>query len=154
MKPWKPLFSVWVPGKPKGQPRPRAFARGGKAAVYTPGTAEAWKSSIAVAVKQFLPAVPIAAPVRIDLRFMMPRPKRLMRRKDPDGPIRYDGRPDSDNMEKAVWDALEIVGLYDDDKRICENRTEAFYHEKEATGGPVGRPGCFLTVYVEASEGA
>ena len=33
-------ISFTVLGDPKGQPRPKAFSRGGHAAVYDPGTAE------------------------------------------------------------------------------------------------------------------
>ena len=53
-------ISFSVDGEPKAQPRPKAFARnfGNKwqARVYDPGTAEGWKSLIAIAVKPHLPA--------------------------------------------------------------------------------------------------
>ena len=50
-------ITVRVYGEPKGQPRPRAFAKpigGGKfsARVYDAGTAEGWKSQIAQAFRQ------------------------------------------------------------------------------------------------------
>jgi len=37
------IFSTFARGAPKGQPRPRAFSREGKASVYDPGTAEGLK---------------------------------------------------------------------------------------------------------------
>ena len=40
-----------APGIPKGQPRPRAFSRNGHARVFDPGTAEGWKSAVAVAAQ-------------------------------------------------------------------------------------------------------
>jgi hypothetical protein len=40
-------ISIFVHGEPKGQPRPRAFARGGMVRMYDPATAEGWKSAIA-----------------------------------------------------------------------------------------------------------
>ena len=72
-------ISFFVSGEPKGQPRPRAFARkmGGKfvARVFDAGTAEAWKSCIAAAAAQHKPAEPIAGPVRLRLCFYLARPK-------------------------------------------------------------------------------
>jgi len=41
----------FVSGDPKAQPRIRAFAINGHARVYDPGTAEGWKSLIAVAAR-------------------------------------------------------------------------------------------------------
>jgi len=39
-------MTEWVIGIPKAQPRARAFAVGGRARMYNPGTAEAWKADI------------------------------------------------------------------------------------------------------------
>lgn len=122
-----------VLGEPVGQPRPRAFARkfGKKwqARVYTPGTAEAWKSAIAAAAKEHLPLIPWDGPLRLSVTFTMPRPKKHSRGGDVDRGLRDDapdhhvGTPDLDNMLKAVKDALGQIGLWDDDCQVCEYGT-------------------------------
>lgn len=134
------IVSVFVEGIPKGQPRPRAFARGGKARVYDAGTAEGWKSQIALALKDLRPEAPIAAPLLVELIFFLPRPKRLMRRADPDGPIAHTGKPDLDNLVKAVFDAITTIRVWGDDTQVVQLRAEKFY------AGRAGRTGMGLTI--------
>lgn len=126
----------WVPGIPKPQPRPRAFAMRIKgtgkssARVYNPGTAEAWKNDIAIAAREHIPAEPLTGPVLCAIDFFLPRPKRLMRKKDPDGAIRHDRKPDRDNLDKAVLDALTHLGFWLDDGQACTGGVRKFYHPK------------------------
>lgn len=116
------VISRFVVGLPKGQPRPRAFARGGKARVYDPGTAEGWKSEIALA---FLDVVgpPLAGPLVVKLDFNFPRPKAHTKK---DGTLRpgmpqvwHVQKPDVDNLAKAVLDALTTIGLWHDDAQVA-----------------------------------
>ena len=110
-------ISLRIDGTPKPQPRPRAFVRrtalGPVARVYDAGTAEAWKAAIAMAVRAHRPSAPIDTPTRVFLRFAFPRPKRLARA--PHTPIPHIGRPDLDNLAKAVFDALTDLGFWTDD---------------------------------------
>ena len=74
------MILIRVHGEPKGQPRPRAFARrmgDGKfvARVFESGTAEGWKSLIAAEAAKHRPAEPISGPVSVDAYFVFPRPK-------------------------------------------------------------------------------
>ncbi len=107
----------FVPGEPKGQPRPRAFARGGKARVYDPGTAEGWKGQVALAAKEHLPPTPIDIPVAMHLRFHLPRPRGHFGKAGikPAAPCHHVARPDIDNLAKAVIDALVAIGFLRDD---------------------------------------
>lgn len=127
-----------VQGEPKAQPRPRAFARkfgnGTVAArMYDAGTAEGWKGLIAQAARPHVPAVPLEGPLRVDVDFFFPRPKRLMRAKDPEGPIPHDGKPDRDNLDKAVLDALTQLGFWRDDAQACDGRIRKFFTSKQGT---------------------
>lgn len=112
--------SVTVPGEAKGQPRPRAFSRGGKARVYNPGTAEGWKSAIAEAFRPFLPASPIegAVEVRIDAYFARPKSHRRKSGLKADAPWSHIQKPDADNLAKAVLDSLTTLGLWRDDAQV------------------------------------
>lgn len=117
-------------GLPKGQPRPRAFARkfGDKysARVYDAGTAEGWKSQVALAARPSLPSTPIDFPLLVTLIFYLPRPaahfgsgKNKDKRKD-SSPRFPCGKPDCDNLAKAVLDALTMLGMWKDDNLIIQ----------------------------------
>lgn len=118
-------------GIPKGQPRPRAFARNGRARVYDPGTAEAWKSAVATAC-QPIAGKRLVDPIRLTLLFFFPRPKSHYRANGqlkPSAPrLIHDQKPDVDNAAKAVLDALTHIGAWQDDDQvavlICAKRWE------------------------------
>ena len=128
-------ISFFAAGLPKAQPRPRAFAMGGKARVYNPATAEGWKSAIAVAAQDHIPPVPLECPVVVSEIFLMPRPKRLMRKKDPDLRIPHTAKPDRDNLDKAVLDALTTLGFWRDDSQVWSGTVSKMYHAKSEVPG-------------------
>lgn len=134
--------NVWIPGLPKGQPRARAFARNGHARMYDPGTAEAWKQSVACAVGPHITnQPPLAGPVYMRVLFVFPRPKSHSNRHGvKDGaPSYHTGKPDVDNAVKAVMDALTALNVWFDDAQVCRlDATKAY--------GIV--PGAYLTVGV------
>lgn len=146
------LLSFRADGEPKGQPRPRAFARviAGKAVarVYDAGSAEGWKSLVAIAAREHIPPEPIRRPLWVKLDFDMPRPKSHFRTGRNAGCLKegatcwHEGKPDVDNLAKAVLDALTTLGLWADDCLIAELVVTKRY-------GP--RPGVLVTVgFIEA----
>lgn len=139
----KPPISFFVHGEPKGQPRPRAFARkmGNKyvARVFDAGTAESWKSAIAFEARSHKPDAPIDGPVALSIAFHFPRPKshyRTGKRADvlrDDAPKLHVGKPDADNAAKAVMDCLtQLGGFWRDDSQVAELRVWKCYNK---TGG-------------------
>jgi len=138
----KPV-TFFVDGVPKGQPRPRAFVRGNRAAVYDPGTAEGWKSCVAIAAKEHLPPERSAEPVKLALQFWMPRPKSHYHTGKKAGILREDavklhtGKPDADNLAKAVLDAMTALGFWQDDSQVWHLDVSKYYSE---------RPGCHVKV--------
>lgn len=118
-------------GDPKGQPRPRAFAMrkaggGFTARVFDSGTAEGWKSLIALAAKPHAPKAPITGPVELRVAFVFRRPASHFRggrhatELRPDAPAHHISKPDTDNLLKAVMDALTQTGLFwGDDAQVC-----------------------------------
>lgn len=126
---------VFIEGQPKGQPRPRAFARGGVARVYDPGTAEGWKSAIALGLRDARPEAPLVGPVRVYATFYMPRPKRLMRKSDSDHTIPHVAKPDIDNLLKAVFDACTQLGVWEDDAQVVDLSTTKAYAPKHHRAG-------------------
>lgn len=115
------LLDVFVPGIPKPQPRPRAFARNGKARVFDAGTAEGWKSAVAMELRP-VAGRRLAGPLSLRLVFRLPRPKAHYRSDGtvrPSAPIHWHAqRPDLDNLEKAVLDAMTAIGVWQDDAQV------------------------------------
>lgn len=137
-------IEFFAEGLPKGQPRPRAFSRGGHAAVYDPGTAEGWKGQIAIAAQPHLPNAPIVCPVSLELWFAMPRPKSHFRTRidgygllKDDAPTWHIGKPDCDNLAKAVLDALTTLRMWADDALVASLSVSKVYGE---------RPGCSVKI--------
>lgn len=104
---------------PKARPRARVKPIGkGRfvGEVYTPANSKLYEMQIRLlALLSDIWYVP-EGPVGLIQWFAFKRPKRLMRKKDPEGPIWRPQDPDSDNMEKAVWDALNGVAWKDDNQ--------------------------------------
>lgn len=141
------LISFFARGEPKAQPRPKAFARkmGDKfvARVYTPGTAENWKSCVAEAAKPFVDST-ITEPVAISMVFVMPRPKsHFTSRGDlrPTAPTFHAIKPDGDNLYKGTVDALKTLGLISDDSIVVQHEVTKIYPEN-----PRGKTGAQITL--------
>ena len=129
----KPDFFFTVPreGKPKKKPQ---FNRK-TGAVYTPKDTlnfegivrEYWYRKYGSIPKHIQPR---KGPVRMTILFIYHRPKRLYRKKDPDGRLPFDITPDFDNAGKAISDALNGVA-YGDDKQIYDCHVIQMYGAKE-----------------------
>ncbi len=133
-------ISFVVRGLPKAQPRVKARRIGAHAGVYDPGTAEVWKACVVREARAYRPEVPLEGPLRISIDLLFPRPKSLMRAKDPPGELWHVSRPDRDNCDKAILDALKDDGWYRDDAQVCAGEVQKFYHSKS------GVPGARITI--------
>lgn len=132
----KPPISFFVLGDPKGQPRPKAFVRGGHAAVYDPGTAEGWKSAIAISAKEAgAVGLMLEGPLRLTLSCWFKRPKSHYTAK---GALRtgltlwHTKKPDADNVFKAAADALTHLGAWRDDSQLAEIIVRKRYTDSNA----------------------
>lgn len=128
-----------VLGTPKGQPRVRAFSRGGHARVYDPGTAEGWKSEIAIAARAHIPKAPLEGALELSLcfRFLRPKSHFLKRGLRPGAPWYHTAKPDIDNLIKT-FDALTTLGFWLDDAQVAVVYAQKLYITRE------GGPGCFV----------
>jgi Holliday junction resolvase RusA-like endonuclease len=138
------LHTFRANGMPKGQPRPRAFSRGGRAAVYDPGTAEGWKSCVAVAAQE-LEGAAIHCPLSVTLTFYLPRPKSHYRNngtlKDSSPVYMNVNKPDIDNLAKAVLDALTNIRAWLDDDQVCELTIRKYWEQPQTHA-----PGCMIRI--------
>jgi Holliday junction resolvase RusA-like endonuclease len=118
-------LSFFVSGLPKGQPRVKAFKRGNHAGVYDPGTADQWKACVRADFRSlsYASGKPIyTEAVAVALRFVLPRPKAHSRANGelkPIAPRYHAGKPDADNLAKAVLDALTNAGAWSDDGLVA-----------------------------------
>lgn len=135
-------LEFFAQGKPKGQPRVKAARRGKHAGVYDPGTADDWKTTIKQAAKDALTTsiFPIfAGPVRVDATFVFPRPKAHFRGKSQtirlDAPVYHISKPDRDNLDKALMDALTDMQVFKDDCiAACGGITKLYAAPGQAAG--------------------
>ena len=130
----RPPLQFFAAGIPKAQPRAKARAFGGFAQVYNPKTANEWKLSIRMAARAAWQTTAIAAqwlgPLRVDLTFYFPRPKSHYRSNGelkPTAPRWHIVKPDRDNLDKAVLDALTNLGIWQDDKQVCCGMIKKLY---------------------------
>jgi Holliday junction resolvase RusA-like endonuclease len=68
-------------------------------------------------------ARPLEGPLRVDVSFILSRPKALKGKERVFAPV----RPDRDNMLKPLMDALTIAGFWKDDGQVCAGETSKFY---------------------------
>lgn len=105
-----------VPAVPIAQPRQRHAMIAGHIRNYTPTSSpvNAFKASVRLAFSQVYTGKPLECPVTLSCVFVMPRPKRLIwkRREMPREP--HTGKPDLDNLVKAMKDALKGLAWRDD----------------------------------------
>ena len=135
-------LTIHVVGIPKGQPRARAFIRRGcnHAGVYDPGTADDWKSCVYLAARQAMQAAGFTGwaagiPLVLSIAYRLPRPKRL---KDRTG-VPHTGKPDLDNLAKAVLDALTQAGVWADDAQVCcfDYHVKHYANPSDSTGATI-----------------
>jgi len=125
------VIRLIVPAVPVAQPRQRHAVIGGHIRNYTPTDhpVNAYKAAVMAAVAE-AGITPIDGPVAVDVLFYLPRPKRLTRKKDPDGPIPHTAKPDVDNLWKSTADALSGLA-WRDDSQVCRTRASKWYAEKK-----------------------
>jgi Holliday junction resolvase RusA-like endonuclease len=139
-------------GEPRGKGRPRATVRkvGQKtvATVYTDDATRKYEASVrAVAQKAMAGRDPLEGPLSLSLRFRMPIPKSATKRAKAgmaSGEIAHCSRPDLDNCQKALMDAMNGV-VFCDDGQVVRAFTTKLYAEQ---------PGVDVRVEAFAPQGA
>lgn len=119
-----------VRGEPKGQPRPRAFARKmgaiHVARFYDSDVADAWKRAVYLGVIEAANKAGwrvTTGSVAVTLRFAMPRPKSHFGAKGlkPSAPQDHVSKPDIDNLFKLAGDQITKTGrVWRDDSQVVE----------------------------------
>lgn len=149
-----------IAGTPRARPRPRHGARivAGKAVSFsyqpsklvidkrtgkpTPESlawsrAAEWYEAVRLALLPHRPPAPWTGPVRCTIDVYFERPSRLLKKKSPDGPVRHTAKPDRDNLDKSILDALTEAGLWEDDAQVCDGPVRKWYAAKGAGPGVI-----------------
>jgi len=99
--------------------------QGGFARAYTPAKTVAFEGLIAMAGEQAMAGrPPVDAPVSLDIVATFQIPASWSKRKRAEaeaGALRHAGKPDADNLCKAVGDGLNGV-VWRDDSQVCNLR--------------------------------
>lgn len=124
------LVTFKVPGTPQGKGRPRAVKIAGKARMATAKETVAYEGLIALAAQQAMAGrPPLSGPVVLRVHAAFPVPPSWSKRKQSDalaGKIRPTGKPDLDNIVKAIGDGCNGVAWVDD-SAITELVTSKVY---------------------------
>jgi len=142
-------MTITVLGEPKGQPRPRAYARkmGAKyvARVYDSDVADIWKHNVDVAIMAAAQrdgfSINSGSPFKVRMMFVMPRPKSPYRGNgelQPNAPKNHTQKPDCVNLAKLVLDRITRSGcVWDDDSQVCECEIVKLWQKQGGDSGAI-----------------
>lgn len=123
-------FNFIVPGKPMGKQRPKATSRGRYTKVYTPKETISYENLVIAMFRQAYPnAKLLEGEVKGCIRAFYPIPLSTSKKRKQamlDGSIRPQVKPDLDNIEKIIYDALNGIA-YTDDSHITEMTISKHY---------------------------
>jgi Holliday junction resolvase RusA-like endonuclease len=141
---WIHMESITIDGEPVAKGRPRVT----RTHTYTPAKTKKAQKAIKEAIIEKCKNDDIfpyqfTCPVYLEVRFYHKRPQRLMRKKDPDGLILKETKPDLDNLLKLVKDAINDSGWWYDDSH---NTTLLVQKDYCAKGGT---PKTIIDLYIK-----
>lgn len=120
-----------VSGEPEGKARPRVTRNG----TYTPPKTQAYEKLVQMSFRTQCPGVFFGdAPLCVYITANFAPPQSATKRKRSrmlSGEIRPTKKPDTDNIAKAICDALNGVA-YRDDAQICSLTVQKQYSEMSA----------------------
>lgn len=122
-----------VPGQPVAKGRARAFVRNGRVGHHTPEKTVRYESTVALAAQQAMAgAALITGPVQLNVIASFQIPSSWSRKKR-DAAVRGDllptGRPDVDNVGKAICDGCNGV-VFADDAQVVTMHLRKRYAEQ------------------------
>ena len=126
------MISFVVHMEPRAKGRPRATSIGGVARQYTPAATRHWEHEFAARAEQHQPPEPLRGPLDLVAVFVFRRPMRLNRRRDPQGLIAHDRKPDVDNVLKSTLDSLACFFAMGD-QQIARIHATKYYAERGGT---------------------
>ena len=128
-----------IPAVPVAQPRARARAQGKHVRIYNPTTIKkadgtrkphpiaAFKATARLVAQQiYVDAPPLIGPVEVNACFIFPRPTKHIWKTKPMPRYPHAVKPDRDNLDKALLDALTGT-VWRDDAQVYKGLIEKYY---------------------------
>ena len=118
--------TLTIPGQPVAKGRPR-MTRTGR--TYTPAKTRQYEAAVKALALHDIGAVLFDGPLEVHVMASFRIPKSWPKSRQEaawEGRLQHIGRPDGDNVAKAVLDALEGV-LFENDSQICRLRVDKLY---------------------------
>lgn len=117
------MITFTIPGKPVAKGRPRVSTFGGRVRSFTPAKTVAYEGLVAFAGQDAMCGRSLlegAVSLRVEAIFEIPASWPKRKRADAAaGTVRPTGKPDADNILKAIGDGLNGV-VWRDDSQIVE----------------------------------
>lgn len=118
------MIQFTVLGCPVGKGRPKFSTFNGHAVAYTPAKTVSYENLVKLSFQQQCNCKPYEkdVPLKAVIVAYFPIPKSVSKKnrvKMLDGLIRHTKKPDTDNLVKAVLDALNGIAFYDD-SQVCD----------------------------------
>lgn len=105
----------------------RLIVVAGKPRFFRDKKAQGFRDSVAMLAAAHRPAQPLEGALRVEFRFILPRPQAKCRRSFPPGRLPCSKRPDVDNLIKSTSDVLTEARFWLDDGQIADARILKFY---------------------------
>lgn len=104
----------------------------GHAQTYTPKETVEFERSVAQLLADHRPPAMLEGAVTIMVKFVLPRPKSMFKKKDPEMLVEHFKRPDVDNLLKSLCDGITRNGGYwRDDAQLQGVSAKKMYAEKK-----------------------
>ena len=122
-------FTFFVPGRPKAKARARSkVGKSGKPFVYPDGKTKMYEDYVGLLCKQAMRGKrPLKGPIRLEVIFCFAVPKSWTKAKKAMVPMPYMGRPDLDNLIKAIKDGVNKIAWMDDSQVVTYGETGKRY---------------------------
>jgi Holliday junction resolvase RusA-like endonuclease len=121
---------IIIPGQPIAKGRPRASIQDGRIHMRTPDKTANWTTRAAMEIRRVIGCPMYTGPVRVDVVAVFKRPQRMLAKKWPNRRELHAVKPDRDNIDKIICDALTKAGAIKDDCQVCDGRVQKFYADR------------------------
>ena len=123
------IIKFTVYGNPTAKGRPRFSVRGKFVRAYTPEKTAKAENNLRAQALAYKPAQPLETPLFVGIKVFRAIPKSMPKKRiemAEKGSLRPITKPDVDNYQKLIYDALNGI-FWRDDNQIVESMTAKFY---------------------------
>lgn len=114
------MITFTIPGEARGKGRPRAFRRGAHVGMYTDAKTASYENLVKLAASEVMDGSPLECAVNVSIWIKCQIPQSWSKKKSAaalSGDLMPTGKPDLDNVAKAILDAMNGI-VFVDDKQV------------------------------------